>query len=136
MIEANQQTEPTVEKQEALKGQDRVIKVSQIIMDLDNGLGRPQIKEKYSLTATELKALFQVPVLKKRRPKRALTKISFTLVDDVTPDEETTHDENQLRVDIEAQKVEDNVSENDSEDFDTFEIVNWWLLPQIIQTKK
>ncbi len=124
MIEANQQTEPTVEKQEALKGQDRVIKVSQIIMDLDNGLGRPQIKEKYSLTATELKALFQVPVLKKRRPKRALTKISFTLVDDVTPDEETTHDENQLRVDIEAQKVEDNVSENDSEDFDTFEIVN------------
>ena len=124
MIEANQQTEPTVEKQEALKGQDRVIKVSQIIMDLDNGLGRPQIKEKYSLTATELKALFQVPVLKKRRPKRALTKISFTLVDDVTPEEETTHDENQLRVDIEAQKVEDNVSENDSEDFDTFEIVN------------
>ena len=68
--------------------------------------------------------MFQVPVLKKRRPKRALTKISFTLVDDVTPDEETTHDENQLRVDIEAQKVEDNVSENDSEDFDTFEIVN------------
>lgn len=124
MIEANQQTEHTVEKQETPKGEDRVIKVSQIIMDLDNGLGRPQIKEKYSLTATELKALFQVPVLKKRRPKRALTKISFTLVDDVTPDEETTHDENQLRVDIEAQKVEDNVSENDSEDFDTFEIVN------------
>jgi len=124
MIEANQQTEHTVEKQETPKGEDRVIKVSQIIMDLDNGLGRPQIKEKYSLTATELKALFQVPVLKKRRPKRALTKISFTLVDDVTPDEETTHDENQLRVDTEAQKVEDNVSENDSEGFDTFEIVN------------
>lgn len=124
MIEANQQTEHTVEKQETPKGEDRVIKVSQIIMDLDNGLGRPQIKEKYSLTATELKALFQVPVLKKRRPKRALTKISFTLVDDVTPDEETMHDENQLRVDTEAQKVEDNVSENDSEGFDTFEIVN------------
>lgn len=124
MIEANQQTEPTVEKQEAPKGQDRVIKVSQIIIDLDNGLGRPQIKEKYSLTATELKALFQVPVLKKRRPKRALTKISFTLVDDVTPDEETTHDDNQLRVDTEAQKVEDNVSENDSEEFDTFEIID------------
>tara|TARA_R100000951_G_scaffold113148_1_gene114609 strand:+ start:324 stop:698 length:375 start_codon:yes stop_codon:yes gene_type:complete len=124
MIEANQQTEHTVEKQETPKGEDRVIKVSQIIIDLDNGLGRPQIKEKYSLTATELKALFQVPVLKKRRPKRALTKISFTLVDDVTPTEEETHDENQLRVDTEAQKVEDNVSENDSEDFDTFEIVN------------
>jgi len=124
MIEANQQTEHTVEKQETPKGEDRVIKVSQIIIDLDNGLGRPQIKEKYSLTATELKALFQVPVLKKRRPKRALTKISFTLVDDVTPTAEETHDENQLRVDTEAQKVEDNVSENDSEDFDTFEIVN------------
>ena len=120
MIEANQQTEPTVEKQESPKGQDRVIKVSQIIIDLDNGLGRPQIKEKYSLTATELKALFQVPVLKKRRPKRALTKISFTLVDDVTPAE----DENQLRVDVEAQRTEDSVSENDSETVDTFEIID------------
>lgn len=126
MIEANQQTEPTVEKQQTPKGEDRVIKVSQIIIDLDNGLGRPQIKEKYSLTATELKALFQVPVLKKRRPKRALTKISFTLVDDVTSaeDENPAENENQLRVDVEAQRTEDNVSENDSETFDTFEIID------------
>ena len=49
MIEANQQTEPTVEKQSNTEG-PQVLKVSQILMDLDSGLGRPQIKEKYSLT--------------------------------------------------------------------------------------
>ena len=118
MIEANQQTEPTVEKQSNTEG-PQVLKVSQILMDLDSGLGRPQIKEKYSLTANELKALFQHPTLKKRRPKRALNKISFTLVDDVTE-----QDDNQLRVDTEAQKVEDNTSENDNEQFDEFEIID------------
>ena len=118
MIEANQQTEPTVEKQSNTEG-PQVLKVSQILMDLDSGLGRPQIKEKYSLTATELKALLQHPTLKKRRPKRALNKISFTLVDDVTE-----QDDNQLRVDTEAQKVEDNKSENDNETFDEFEIID------------
>ena len=118
MIEANQQTEPTVEKQEST-GEQRVLKVSEILLDLDSGLGRPQIKEKYSLTGAELKALFQHPTLKKRRPKRALNKISFTLVDDVTPQDDT-----QLRVDTEAQKVEDNKSENDNEQFDEFEIID------------
>ena len=118
MIEANQQTEPTVEKQSNTEG-PQVLKVSQILMDLDSGLGRPQIKEKYSLTANELKTLFQHPTLKKRRPKRALNKISFTLVDDVTE-----QDDNQLRVDTEAQKVEDNKSENDNETFDEFEIID------------
>jgi len=112
MIEANQQTEPTVEKQEVSQGEKPVIKVSQIIMDLDSGLGRPQIKEKYSLTAAEVKVLFQFPALKNRRPKRAVTKINFTLVDDVTPQE----DDNQMRVDVEAEKSEDN-------GYDAFEIV-------------
>ena len=118
MIEANQQTEPTVEKQEN-KGQDKIITVSQIILDLDSGLGRPQIKSKYSLNADEMKHLFQHPSLKKRRPKRALNKINFTLVADVTPT-----DDSQLRVDTEAQKVEDNTSENDNEQFDEFEIID------------
>ena len=118
MIEANQQTEPTVEKQSNTEG-PQVLKVSQILMDLDSGLGRPQIKEKYSLTATELKALFQHPTLKKRRPKLALNKSSFTRVDDVSEQDDT-----QRRVDVEAQKVEDNTSENDNEQFDTFEIID------------
>ena len=120
MIEANQQTEPTVEKQETPQGERPTIKVSQIIIDLDNGLGRPQIKEKYSLTAAELKFLFSVDALKKRRPKRALNKINFTLVDDVSE----TPDSSQLRVDTEAQKVEDNKSENDNNEFDNFEIID------------
>ena len=118
MIEANQQTEPTVEKQ-SNTDQPQVLKVSQILMDLDSGLGRPQIKEKYSLSGTELKALFQHPTLKKRRPKRALNKISFTLVDDVTEQDDT-----QMRIDTEAQKAEDNKSENDNEQFDEFEIID------------
>ena len=105
-IEANQQTELTVEKQEIPTGADRVIKVSQIIIDLDSGLGRTQIKEKYSFSGAELKVLFQHPALKNRRPKRALTKITFTLVDDVTSSEDTESD--------------------DAEDtnFDNFEIIN------------
>ena len=118
MIEANQQTEPTVEKQSNTEG-PQVLKVSQILMDLDSGLGRPQIKEKYSLSGTELKALFQHPTLKKRRPKRALNKISFTLVDDVTE-----QDDSQMRIDTEAQKVEDSTSENDDNGYSEFEIID------------
>lgn len=115
MIEANQQTEQTVEKQD----KPQIITISQIIIDLDNGLGRPQIKEKYSLNADEVKHLFQHPSLKKRRPKRALNKINFTLVDDVTPEQ----DENQLRVDTEAELASDNTGENDN-DYDDFEIID------------
>lgn len=118
MIEANQQTEPTVEKQTTPEGEQKTLTLSGIIADLDNGLGRPQIKEKYELTGAEIKQLFQHPMLKNRRPKRALTKISFTLVDDVTPQENP----NQLRVDTEAQRVQDNTDENDS--FDTFELID------------
>ena len=118
MIEANQQTEPTVEKQEN-KGQDKVITVSQIILDLDSGLGRPQIKEKYSLNADEMKHLFQHPSLKKRRPKRALNKINFTLVDDVTPT-----DDSQLRVDVEAERTSEDTTEGQDDEFDAYEIVD------------
>lgn len=123
MIEANQQTEPTVEKQTTPEGEQKTLTLSGIIADLDSGLGRPQIKEKYELTGMEIKQLFQHPMLKNRRPKRALTKISFTLVDDVSTTQETPQENPaQLRVDTEAQRVEDNTAENDS--FDTFEIVN------------
>jgi len=123
MIEANQQTEPTVEKQTTAEGEQKTLTLSGIIADLDNGLGRPQIKEKYELTGMEIKQLFQHPMLKNRRPKRALTKISFTLVDDVTPKQEAPQENpNQLRVDTEAQRVEDNTAENDS--FDTFELID------------
>jgi hypothetical protein len=42
------------------------------------------------------------------------------LVDDVGEQQDDT----QLRVDTEAQKAEDNTSENDNEQFDTFEIID------------
>tara|TARA_R110002074_G_scaffold104413_1_gene225439 strand:+ start:10508 stop:10849 length:342 start_codon:yes stop_codon:yes gene_type:complete len=112
MIEANQQTEPTVEKQDIPEGDIKILKVSEVLLDLDSGLGRPQIKEKYSLSGTELKMLFQHPTLKKRRPKRALTKISFTLVDDVSPSVE------------EPEPSEESTSSNeDKSEFDNFEII-------------
>lgn len=123
MIEANQQTEPTVEKQTTPDGEQKTITLSGIIADLDGGLGRPQIKEKYELTGAEIKQLFQHPMLKNRRPKRALTKISFTLIDDISSTQETPQeDPAQLRVDTEALRVEDNTAENDS--FDTFELID------------
>lgn len=123
MIEANQQTELTVEKQTTPKGEQKTITLSGILEDLDSGLSRPQIKEKYELNGMEIKQLFQHPMLKNRRPKRALTRISFTLVDDVSSTQKTPQDNPvQLRVDTEAQRAEDNTAENDS--FDTFELVN------------
>tara|TARA_R100000951_G_scaffold116698_1_gene129869 strand:- start:481 stop:849 length:369 start_codon:yes stop_codon:yes gene_type:complete len=122
MIEANQQTEPTVEKQTTPEGEQKTLTLSGIISDLDNGLGRPQIKEKYELTAAEIKQLFQHPMLKNRRPKRALTKISFTLIDDVTSTETPQEDPTQLRVDTEAERVENNTAETNS--FDTFELID------------
>ena len=67
--------------------------------------------------------MFQHPMLKNRRPKRALTKISFTLIDDISSTQETPQeDPAQLRVDTEALRVEDSTAENDS--FDTFELID------------
>lgn len=116
MIEAQIQTQQTVE-QPTQKAQ--VLTTSQILNDLDNGLDRKAIATKYGLSMLEVKVLFEHPALKGKRPKRALKKISFTLVDD------TQLSENQLRVDVEADKVQDNTSENyDGEEFNSFEIID------------
>ena len=116
---------------------NKVLTVSQILEDLDNGLGRPDIAKKYGLKPAEVKVMFEHPSLKGRRPKRATTKVSFTLIDDVNPQT----DPNQLSIpdatettgsDFDADEseqttsqVEDNVSENaDGETFNHFEINN------------
>jgi hypothetical protein len=91
------ETEPTETPQ--------VLTVSQILTDLDKGLDRKAIREKYSLTIDEVKHLFQHPTLKGKRPKRAHKAIRFTLVDDTTS------------------KVQDNTSENDTE-YTNFEILD------------
>lgn len=97
MIEAQSHTATAVEKMEKTP---TVMTVSQILTDLDNGLDRKAIAAKYNITLPQVKAMFEHPVLKGKRPKRATTLLPFTLVDDVT-----------------AQQVEDNVAENDGDSF-------------------
>lgn len=132
MIEA-QTPNAAVEAAEQ-NSENKVLTVSQILTDLDNGLGRPEIAKKYGLKPAEVKVMFEHPSLRGRRPKRATTKVSFTLVDDTNQ-----INPNQLSIpeagsdfDVDADEseqtifqVEDNVSENaDGEEVKTFEIVD------------
>jgi hypothetical protein len=69
------------EQQNASEGQERVvIKVSQILEDLGNGLDREAIKAKYNLSHNDMSKLFSHEKLKGVRVKKAP---SFILEDDV-----------------------------------------------------
>ena len=57
------------------------ITTSMIIADLENGIDRNGIKDKYSLEAWEVKQMFDHPVLKGKKAKR-VKKLSFSFVDD------------------------------------------------------
>lgn len=119
MIEAQIQTQQTVE-QPTQKAQ--VLTTSQILNDLDNGLDRKAIAIKYGLNMTEIKVLFEHPALKGKRPKRALKKVSFTLVDDTNTESTpcANHDSGS-DYDIDTQEVKDNTSENwDNEEMSNF----------------
>jgi hypothetical protein len=123
MIEAQAQN---VAQEATETSADKVLTVSQILKDLDNGLGRPEIAKKYGLKLAEVKVMFENPSLKGRRPKRATTKVTFTLVDDVTPQSDPNQTSIPMDEDESEQtisQVEDNVSENaDGESFNHFEI--------------
>ena len=71
----------------------QVIKISEILEDLENGLCRADIRAKYSLTNRELSSLFKHPKLKSKRAKKSIED-SFILVDDevatIPPIEEDT----------------------------------------------
>lgn len=56
------------------------LSTSQVLKDLENGLTRDEIKEKYSLDSNSMKKLFNTPSLKGRRTQKAPL---FELVDDV-----------------------------------------------------
>lgn len=111
MIEAQSQT-PVVEEKQATP---QKMTISQLLKDLDNGLDRKAIAAKYSLNMNQVRTLFDHPLLKGKRPKRATTKLPFVLVDDVTPGSD---------FDIDSQQTEDNVSENANEDTNTFNELN------------
>jgi hypothetical protein len=76
MIDVQIQNVPQV-----VEKQKQVITVSQILADLNAGLDRKAIREKYNLSVEETKLIFQHPKLSGKRVKRSKI-VKFTLVDD------------------------------------------------------
>lgn len=93
------------------------ITISQIIEDLDNGLKRGEIAEKYGLNMSEVSKIFQHPKL---RGLKARKPVSFLLIDDleVEETEEVEEVENQTNLLEQIKEVEeanvDNVSKIDN----------------------
>tara|TARA_R100000234_G_scaffold119212_1_gene101517 strand:+ start:1733 stop:2113 length:381 start_codon:yes stop_codon:yes gene_type:complete len=65
------------------------ITTTMILNDLDNGIDRTGIQEKYGLEKWEVTQMFQHPTLKGRKAKK-VKKLSFEFVDDTTPDPNQT----------------------------------------------
>lgn len=89
------------------------ITTSMIIADLENGIDRNGIKDKYSLEAWEVKQMFMHPALKGKKAKK-VRKLSFEFVDDT----ENAVDPNQTS--IEVPTIEDTldlVKEQQAEEF-------------------
>jgi len=76
------------------------ITVTMILEDLDNGIDRPGIQEKYGLQKWEVTQMFQHPSLKGKKAKK-VRKLSFNFVDDTAPDP------NQTSIDVETTPAED-----------------------------
>lgn len=75
------------------------ITVTMILEDLDNGIDRTGIQEKYGLEKWEVTQMFQHPTLKGKKARK-VRKLSFNFVDDTTPDS------NQTSIDVEAPDVD------------------------------
>ena len=118
MIEANEPTNGTVVKQET----PAKITTTMILNDLENGIGRDGIKEKYSLETWMVTELFKHPKLKgkKAKKKRALP---FEFVDDTE-----TVDTNQTSIPVDSEisnAVQEVTNEDEFESFDDDEDVNY-----------
>ena len=75
----------------------QTLTVSQIVIDLGNGIDRAGIRKKYGLTAAELKMVFSHPKLSKLRVKKHQV-IRVQLIDD-------TVDVNQTSIPVEPENV-------------------------------
>lgn len=71
------------------------ITVTMILEDLDNGIDRNGIKDKYGLQAWEVKQMFEHPALKGKKARK-VRKLSFNFVDD------TVTDPNQTSIPVES----------------------------------
>lgn len=76
------------------------ITISMILADLDNGIDRNGIKDKYNLEAWEVKQMFEHPNLKGKKAKKK-RKLSFNFVNDIN-----TVDPNQTSIPVEATEEE------------------------------
>ena len=74
----------------------QTLTVSQIIIDLGNGIDRAGIRKKYGLTVAELKMIFSHPKLSKLRDKKRQV-IRVQLIDD-------TVDVNQTSIPVEVEE--------------------------------
>ena len=88
MIEARtpgEETENVTQKNET----PTTITVSMILEDLDNGIDRTGIQEKYGLEKWEVTQMFQHPALKGKKARK-IRKLSFNFVDDTAVDPNQT----------------------------------------------
>ena len=113
MIEANEPTEGAVVKQETpIK-----ITTTMILEDLENGISRDGIKEKYGLETWEVTQMFQHPTLKGEKAKK-VRKLSFEFVDD--SDEQVDPNQTSIPVEEALPTIEDTlelVEEQQAEEF-------------------
>ena len=82
MIDANEPTGGAVVKQET----PTQITTSMILKDLDDGVGREGIKEKYSLETWEVTEMFKNPKLKGKKARK-IRKLSFQFIDDTATED-------------------------------------------------
>ena len=81
MIEARTQNPGEATQSET----PQTITVSMVLEDLENGVDRNGIKEKYNLQAWEVKQMFEHPSLKGKKAKK-VRKLSFNFIDDTALD--------------------------------------------------
>ena len=91
MIEARTNPGEATQKNET----PNTITVTMILEDLDNGIDRNGIKDKYGLQAWEVKQMFEHPALKGKKARK-VRKLSFNFVDD------TVTDPNQTSIPVES----------------------------------
>jgi hypothetical protein len=95
MIEARTNPGEATQKNET----PNTITVTMILEDLDNGIDRNGIKDKYGLQAWEVKQMFEHPALKGKKARK-VRKLSFNFVDD------TVTDPNQTSIPVEGPDVD------------------------------
>ena len=98
MIEARTNSENATPKATT----PEIITTSMILEDLENGIDRTGIKEKYNLQAWEVKQMFEHPVLKGKKARK-VRKMSFNFVDDTTE----VVDPNQTSIPMDSTPAED-----------------------------